>query len=79
MSSKKILVTGGAGYIGSNTCKLLAKSGFEPICFDNLSSGYAEFVKWGKLEKGDLLDLDFLLKVFKAHQIAAVIHFAASS
>lgn len=76
---KKILVTGGAGYIGSHTCKLLAKSGFEPICVDNLSTGYAEFVKWGKLERGDLLDLDFLINVFKTHQPLAVIHFAASS
>jgi UDP-glucose 4-epimerase len=44
---KKILITGGAGYIGSHTCKLIANSGYEPICFDNLSTGYKDFVKWG--------------------------------
>jgi phosphoglycerate dehydrogenase-like enzyme len=38
---------GGAGYIGSHTCKLLASSGYEPVCYDNLSTGHADFVKWG--------------------------------
>lgn len=46
---KRIFVTGGAGYIGSHTCKLLAQSGYEPVCYDNLSTGHANFVKWGLL------------------------------
>lgn len=72
-----ILVTGGAGYIGSHTCKLLASSGYRPICYDNLSTGYADFVKWGPLEVGDLHDTAKLMSVMKAYQPVAVIHFAA--
>ena len=57
---KKILITGGAGYIGSHTCKLIAKAGYEPICFDNLSTGYKEFVKWGPFILGDLKNTTLL-------------------
>ena len=75
----KVLVTGGAGYIGSHACKALSASGFEPIVFDNLSTGWAEAVKFGPMEKGDLLDRARLDQVFAAHDIAAVMHFAAFS
>ena len=52
----RILVTGGAGYIGSHACKALAAKGFEPIAFDNLSRGNRWAVKWGPLEQGDIAD-----------------------
>jgi UDP-glucose 4-epimerase len=51
-----ILVTGGAGYIGSHTCKALHQAGFAPVAYDNLSRGNAEAVKWGELVVGDLAD-----------------------
>ena len=54
--TEKVLVTGGAGYIGSHACKALARAGFEPVAFDNLSTGWAEAVKWGPLVRGDLMD-----------------------
>lgn len=77
--AKRILVTGGAGYIGSHTSKLLAASGYEPVCYDNLSTGHREFVKWGPLEIGELHDTARLGDVIKRHQPVAVIHFAASA
>ena len=56
MSSKiAVLVTGGAGYIGSQTCKALASAGYIPITLDNLSTGTADLVKWGPLEVGDIV------------------------
>ena len=76
---KKILITGGAGYIGSHTCKLIASSGYEPICFDNLSTGYKDFVKWGPLITGDLRDAALLKDTFYKFKPEAVIHFAGSS
>lgn len=74
---KRILVTGGAGFIGSHTCKMLAAQGFTPIAFDNLSRGHAEFVKWGPLIVGDLLDPTALDLAFKTYRPDAVVHFAA--
>lgn len=76
---KTILVTGGAGYIGSHTSKRLASYGFEPICYDNLSTGHREFVKWGPLEIGDLHDTPLLIRALEKYKPAAVIHFAASA
>lgn len=76
-SSKKILVTGGAGYIGSHACKALFQRGYEPVVFDNLENGHAAAVKWGDLEHGDLLDPALLGAVFDRHDFAAVVHFAA--
>ena len=76
---KKILITGGAGYIGSHTCKLIASSGYEPICFDNLSTGHKDFVKWGPLITGDLRDFKLLKDTFYKFKPEAVIHFAGSS
>ena len=56
MNEKTILVVGGAGYIGSHTCLELARQGFTPVVFDNLSNGHQEFVKWGPFEPGDIRD-----------------------
>jgi UDP-arabinose 4-epimerase len=73
----KILVTGGAGYIGSHACKALAAAGFEPVTYDNLSRGNRWAVKWGPLEAGDIGDQARLRAVLDQLQPAAVIHFAA--
>src|SRR4051812_49616472 len=54
--SKSILVTGGAGYVGSHACKALAAAGYRPVVYDNLSRGHAEAVRWGPLVEGDLTD-----------------------
>jgi UDP-glucose-4-epimerase GalE len=72
-----VLVTGGAGYIGSHTCKALAKDGFEPVTFDNLSRGHRDLVKWGPLIEGDLRDTALLREALRWLKPAAVIHFAA--
>ena len=74
---KSILVTGGAGYIGSHTCKALHKAGFTPVTFDNLVYGHREAVKWGPFVEGDLSDKVLLRKTLTDHGIEAVIHFAA--
>lgn len=74
---KTILVTGGAGYIGSHTCKALAKAGYLPVVFDNLSRGHAWAVKWGPLTKGDIADTEAVGWVIKKYQPVAAIHFAA--
>jgi UDP-glucose 4-epimerase len=74
---KKILVTGGAGYIGSHTCLALAKRGYTPIVFDNLVNGHREFVKWGPLEVGDVRDKQRLEAVILKYQPTAIVHFAA--
>lgn len=74
---KYILVVGGAGYIGSHTTKELNRRGFKTIVIDNLIYGHREFVKWGELLIGDLLDKDFLKTVFNCYDIECVMHFAA--
>jgi UDP-arabinose 4-epimerase len=76
---ERVLVTGGAGYIGSHVCKHLAEEGVEPIVFDNLSRGHRDAVKWGPLVVGDLLDSALLLEAMREHRPSAVIHFAALS
>ena len=73
-----ILVTGGAGYIGSHACKALAEAGFTPVAYDNLSKGRRSAVQWGPLEEGDLGDRDRLDAVFAEYAPAAVLHFAAA-
>lgn len=77
MNSKNIIVTGGAGYIGSHTCKALARSGFTPVAYDNLVCGHKWAVKWGPLEIGDIADTARLMQVFSKYRPAAVMHFAA--
>ena len=77
--NKNVLVTGGAGYIGSHTCKELSRNGFTPIVFDDLSTGHKEFVKWGPLFIGDLKSKSDLKKVFDEYNIKLVIHFAAKA
>jgi UDP-arabinose 4-epimerase len=71
-----ILVTGGTGYIGSHTAKALARAGFLPIVFDNLSRGHEWAVKWGPLVRGDLGDANALDAAFAQYCPLAVIHFA---
>ncbi|MCP4618224.1 MAG: UDP-glucose 4-epimerase GalE [Bradyrhizobium sp.] len=72
-----ILVTGGAGYIGSHTCLALAQNGHTPIAFDNLGNGHREFVQWGPFEQGDIRDRNRLDEVLQTYRPAAIIHFAA--
>ncbi len=72
-----ILVTGGAGYIGSHTAKTVRRHGHTPIVFDNLSRGWAEWVRYGPFVYGDIRDEDALYQALRAFRIDAVIHFAA--
>lgn len=72
-----VLVTGGAGYIGSHACKALAAAGFQPVTFDNLVYGHKEAVRWGPFEYGDLLDTRRVVEVLQKYQPVAVMHFAA--
>ena len=74
-----ILVTGGAGYIGSHVCKTLIGYGFKPVVFDNLITGHRAAVKWGPLEVGDIGDEDRVAEVLRRYQPQAVMHFAASA
>lgn len=76
---KNVIVTGGAGYIGSHACKALQKSGYNPITIDNLSTGWADSVKFGPLEIVDLLDRANLDLIFEKYQPGSVMHFAAFS
>jgi len=75
---RTILVTGGAGYIGSQTVKELKDAGYFPITYDNLSTGHKEAVLAGELFVGDLAGTDKLDQVFKKYKPEAVMHFAAS-
>jgi UDP-arabinose 4-epimerase len=72
-----VLVTGGAGYIGSHTCKALHRAGYTPVTYDDLCRGHAGAVRWGPLEVGALQDAGRLHEVLAAHRPAAVLHFAA--
>lgn len=74
-----VLVTGGAGYVGSHACKALAAAGHEPVVFDNFSTGWRDAVKFGPAIEGDLLDAASLQAAFDAHRPDAVMHFAAFS
>jgi UDP-arabinose 4-epimerase len=75
--SQAILVTGGAGYVGSHACKVLARAGYRPVVFDNLSRGRREAVRWGPLVEGDLADMAQLSAALAEHRVSAVMHFAA--
>jgi len=77
MNRPCILVTGGAGYIGSHTCKALAAAGYTPVSYDNLVYGHREAVKWGPLIVGDIADRQALAAVFAEYKPLAVMHFAA--
>ena len=79
MTNKNVLVTGGAGYIGSHVCKALSEHGLIPVTFDNLSTGWPQAVKYGPLVEGDLLDKKDLDYVFYRYKPIAVMHFAALS
>ena len=72
-----ILVTGGAGYIGSHCCKELRQRGYIPVTLDNLVYGHRENVQWGPFFEGRIDDRDILDEIFAHHQIQAVLHFAA--
>ena len=75
--SQSVLVTGGAGYIGSHACKALAAAGYLPVTYDNLSRGHRRAVRWGPLVEGDLADRQAIAAALRAHQTTAVMHFAA--
>ncbi|MEQ9448971.1 MAG: NAD-dependent epimerase/dehydratase family protein, partial [Rhodospirillaceae bacterium] len=77
MGKRTVLVTGGAGYVGSHACKALAAAGYEPVTFDNLTRGHRDFVQWGPLEEGDIGDIDRLTDVLSRRRPCAVMHFAA--
>jgi len=77
MRAMKILVAGGAGYIGSHTVKELLREGYEVVVLDNFSTGNRKLLAGGELEEGDLMDPTFLEKVFRSHPISCVLHFAS--
>src|ERR1700704_2458368 len=75
--TQSILVTGGAGCVGSHACKALAAAGYLPIVYDNLFRGHRDAVRWGPLVEGDLHDAPRLAAALRTHKITAVLHFAA--
>jgi UDP-glucose 4-epimerase len=74
-----VLVTGGAGYIGSHACKALHASGFVPVAFDNLATGWREAVRYGPLVEGDLMDRASIEAALATYRPVAIMHFAALS
>jgi UDP-glucose 4-epimerase len=77
MSGDTVLVTGGAGYVGSHACKAHARAGYTPVTYDNFASGNRWAVRWGLLEFGDILDAG--REVCKKYRPIAIMHFAASA
>jgi UDP-glucose 4-epimerase len=77
--SSSILVVGGAGYIGSHMAKMLVQSGHDVLVLDNLSTGFRDAVRYGRLIEGDLADPALLDRLFAENRIDAVLHFAALS
>lgn len=75
----RVLVTGGAGYVGSHCCKALAAAGFEPVVLDNLHTGHRELVRWGPFIEGDVRDAEALTRLMLELRPQAVMHFAALS
>jgi UDP-glucose-4-epimerase GalE len=75
--AEAVLVTGGAGYIGSHACKALAAAGYIPVTYDNLSRGHRRAVRWGPLVEGDIGDRGAVTTALKAHRVSSVMHFAA--
>jgi UDP-glucose-4-epimerase GalE len=79
-NARAVLVTGGAGYIGSHACKALARAGYQVVVFDNLVAGHRAAVKWGPLVEGDITDaraVTLVADLLRRHEIFAVMHFAA--
>ena len=74
-----VLVTGGAGFIGSHACKALKAAGFTPVAFDNLSTGHARAAQFGPLVQGDVRDAEAVAAALSEHDACAIIHFAASA
>ncbi|MGE3706442.1 MAG: UDP-glucose 4-epimerase GalE [Vicinamibacterales bacterium] len=74
---RRVLVTGGAGYIGSHACKALTQAGYEVVVYDNLTAGHRDAVKYGPLVEGDITDLAAVRAALSSHRIDAVMHFAA--
>jgi UDP-arabinose 4-epimerase len=79
MTVRTVLVTGGAGYVGSHACKALAAAGYEPITYDNFMAGNRWAVRWGPLEFGDIQDVSRLSEVCARYRPLAIMHFAASA
>ncbi len=77
MSKTSILVTGGAGYIGSHVVNQLGKAGENIVILDNLSKGYKEAVRYGELIVGDTADKDLIMRILAEHNVDTVMHFAA--
>jgi len=77
LNKPTVLVVGGAGYIGSHTCKALNLKGYNPVVFDNLSTGFKDLVKWGELYIGDILNMSEIKNAIDKYQPKAIIHFAA--
>lgn len=75
----RVLVTGGAGYIGAHACKALTRAGAIAVAYDNLCTGHADAVRWGPLVRGDVRDRAALRSALETHRIDAVMHFAASA
>lgn len=75
----KVIVLGGAGYIGSHICKLLSSKGYEVVVYDNLSTGNSQSLKWGEFVEGDIADEGKLRRAISDHRPSAIMHFAASS
>lgn len=74
----RVLVTGGAGYVGSHTVKALVQAGYEPVVFDNFSAGHRWAARWGTIVGGDLEDPSRVKETMAEHKVEAVVHFAAS-
>ena len=75
--AQSILVTGGAGYVGSHACKALAAAGYRPVVYDNLARGHRAAVRWGPLVQGELSESARLAAAMREYGVTAVMHFAA--
>jgi len=75
--TRKVFVTGGAGYVGGHCCKAFAEAGWDVVVYDNLSRGWRDFVRWGPLLEGDILDAERLTASMRECRPDAVAHFAA--
>ncbi|MCX8510035.1 MAG: UDP-glucose 4-epimerase GalE [Rhodobacteraceae bacterium] len=79
LSYARVLVTGGAGFIGAHACKALSRAGALPVAYDNLSTGHADAVRWGPLVRGDVRDRGALVSALRQFRITTILHFAASA